>query len=383
MEVNMSEYPIANDLGALELPLEKIFLDPNNPRFVGAEWDYIDDKDIDDVNIQLKAEEILIDKFQVQKLRSNMEYNGYLPIDRIIVRKIKADKYVVLEGNRRICAAKLIIRDAKKKNSISKEILTTFKKIPCLLYTGEMRNAAWIFQGLRHISGVIEWSSFNKAKLLVEQMEEEEIKLTEVGQRFGLTAFGAGQWVRGYKAFLQAKEKTDYMAEIDERSYPYFQEIFGRSNSSLREWLEWNDDQRAFKNEINLNEFVGWLYPKEGDEDGVDKIGDWNKRFIPSAVDLRNISFLIRETPELFQEFRQKKDLDNTYSLAVLKRIERKSKDQADIESSIFETITNCRQTLDNIPLRMLKKTETKDQLKHELDELTKSILLISQEFEK
>ncbi len=91
-------------------------------------------------------------------------------------------------------------------------------------------------------------------------MEQEHLGLTAAGKRFGLSAFGAGQWVRGYYAFKQAREESDYVHEVDERAYPYFQELFGRSSSPVREWLGWNEDGYKFKNPLNFNEFVGWLY---------------------------------------------------------------------------------------------------------------------------
>ena len=39
---------------------------------------------------------------------------------------------------------------------------------------------------------------------------------------------------KGYYAFIQAAEESDYTQEIDERAYPYLQEIFSRSNRFLK-----------------------------------------------------------------------------------------------------------------------------------------------------
>ena len=93
--------PIFQDLIARDVPLTSIFLDPNNPRFVGPSWQRIEDNDIDKEPVQENARMLLIKNYGVEKLRMNMEVNGYLPIDRVIVRKFKDDKFVVLEGNRR------------------------------------------------------------------------------------------------------------------------------------------------------------------------------------------------------------------------------------------------------------------------------------------
>jgi hypothetical protein len=197
------------DLVSITVPLSSIFLDPNNPRFVGPNSQPIPDADVDSKAAQENARVLLIRDWGVEKLRMNMEVNGYLPMDRVVVRKLKDGKYVVLEGNRRICAAKLLGSIASDGSQVSEEVLSSVRMIPCLEYIGSEADAAWIFQGLRHITGISEWSAYNKAKLLVEQMEREELSLTDAGKRFGLSAFGAGQWVRGYYAFKQAREESD------------------------------------------------------------------------------------------------------------------------------------------------------------------------------
>jgi hypothetical protein len=217
----MAIEPIYQELSPISLKLDQLFLDPNNPRFTEADWDHVAETDIHKPDVQDGAQRRLVRDFDVDKLRMSMEVNGFLPIDRSVVRQFSEGKYVVLEGNRRICAAKMISKLAIDGSTVNPKVLESLKDIPCLLYTGTDMDAAWIFQGLRHISGVVEWSAFNKAKLLVEQMEAEELGLTEVGKRFGLTAHGAGQWVRGYRAFNQARESSDYVREVDEKAYPY------------------------------------------------------------------------------------------------------------------------------------------------------------------
>jgi len=305
----------------------------------------------------------------------NMEVNGYLPIDRVIVREFSASKYVVLEGNRRICAAKMISDLAMDGSDVTKDILESMKMIPCLLYTGTVQDAAWIFQGLRHISGISDWSSFNKAKLLVEQMEEEELNLTEVGMRFGLTPHGAGQWVRGYYAFKQAREESDFINEVDERSYPYFQELFSRSSAAVREWMEWNDSDtmRKFESNLNFNEFVSWLYPRPDEEEtepGIEIKGDWERRIIRRQDDIRQIAYLIREDKEAFEQFRRDRDLERAYSIAVAKKYETEARESYDAAEEVFEAIRRCKRALDNIPYKILRDSGLNERLKNGLDEL-------------
>jgi len=307
-----------------------------------------------------------------------MEVNGYLPIDRVIVRQFAENQYVVLEGNRRICAAKLVSSYSDAGDEVPEEILETFKMIPCLEYVGTASDAAWIFQGLRHISGINDWSAFNKAKLLVEQMEREGLNLTEVGKRFGLSGHGAGQWTRGFYAFKQATERSDFVDEVDERSYPYFQELFSRSSAPVREWMEWNEGEMTFKNELNFNEFVSWLYPRDPDkaedEEDNDSFGDWEKRPLSRRDDIRQVAYLIREDKSAFERFRAERDIEQAYSQALTEKYERESRARQDVEQEFFVSLEACVKALENVPLRLLKDVGTKDRVLSELARIEKAM---------
>lgn len=95
-----------NDLEVISTEIDNIFLDPNNPRF----WEdsssrIVPDSKIMDDKTQLRAFESM-QSFGIDDLYANILRNGFLPLDRIVVREIKceAGKYVVVEGNRRLTA---------------------------------------------------------------------------------------------------------------------------------------------------------------------------------------------------------------------------------------------------------------------------------------
>lgn len=368
--------PLHQFLQPIDLPLAQIYLDPNNPRFTVADWDYIPLEHWDKPDVQEVAQRRLLTDFDVEKLRMSMEVNGFLPIDRVIVKKFAGEKYVVLEGNRRICSAKLIGQYAIDGSNVSPAVLESLENIPCLQYTGTDEDAAWVFQGLRHISGVAEWSAFNKAKLLVEQMEKDSLNLTQVGKRFGLTPHGAGQWVRGYYAFNQARQSSDYINEVDERSYPYFQELFGRSSSPVREWLDWNEEKYEFTNKLNLDEFISWLYPRPdtGHEDGTSKKGDFGQRRLARRDDLRQLSILILGQKDLFEQFRGGMELEACYSLLLTRQYEEDAKKKADPVADLFAAVELCTKTISNVPYKAMKDPETKVKILEVLTKLEEAI---------
>lgn len=249
---------------------------------------------------------------------------------------------------------------------VSARVLESLRVIPCLIYTGQEQDASWILQGLRHITGIIDWSSFNKARLLVEQMEKEELSLTDVGKRFGLTPFGAGQWMRGYYAFKQARERSDFIREVNERLYPYLQELFSRSSVKVREWMDWSERDREFKNELNLNEFLGWFYPRpeaEPDQANQEALGDWENRFIRRQDDIRQVAFLISEAPESFEQFRRERELEQAYLTAIAKKQQEAASIKYDPVNAVFLTLRECTKALENIPLKMIRDPDQKNRL--------------------
>ena len=347
---------LLSELVPNQIPLDQIFLDPNNPRFTGSRWEYIGDEQIDDEGVQQNTRRMLIAQFGVEKLQLSIESNGFLPLDQVVVRRFGENKYVVLEGNRRICAAKMVGPIGTYGQEISANVLESLETINCLEYTGTEQDASWILQGLRHITGILDWSAYNKARLLVEQMESEDLSLTEVGQLFGLTPHGAGQWVRGYKAFLQAQESSDYVSEIDEKAYPFFQELFSRSSIRFREWLIWNETDQKFENELRFNEFLSWLYPRptEVDDEPNEVKGDWNERLLVRRDDLRQLSDLIADDVASFEHFRRHGDLEEAYSIALVKKQELRVRESMDAAEVVFTSIESCIQALKGLPIQMI-----------------------------
>lgn len=366
------------------LPLEAIYLDPNNPRFTGSEWVFVEDANIADEDVQERARKRLIAEFDVEKLKSGMEINGYLPVDRIVVRQFADEKYVVLEGNRRVCSAKSIKSYTSNGESIALDVIETLKEIPCLIYTGsdEDHDAAWIFQGLRHIAGLRDWSAYHKAKLLVEQMEKDGLSLTAAGKRFGLTPYGAGQWVRGFYAFRQARDETDVESVIDERVYPYLQELFGRSSIPVKEWLEWDDNNYRFNNIANFNEFMSWFYPpkRNSDEDETMALDStaWDRRIIGKRDDIRQIGYLISNANKQWMDFRQNLDLEAAYGSAQVERFQ-KEDEVVDFSGNLFKSIDVCAKLISNTPLGVIKNAELRNTLNQKISVLKDAIRLLEE----
>ena len=112
-------------------------------------------------------------------MRANMEVNGYLPIDQVVIREFKKDRYVVLEGNRRLTALKALENPEFLDGVVPKGVLTEVRhlskkyhdapldSIQCLVVKGQDEARHWI--ELRHTgenegAGIVRWGSDDAAR---------------------------------------------------------------------------------------------------------------------------------------------------------------------------------------------------------------------------
>ncbi len=380
----MDSTPLVRELKPATLRLEQLFLDPNNPRFVGPTWEYITTELIDDETTQQEARKRLVASHDVDRLRESIELNGYLPIDPVVVREFKPDRYVVLEGNRRICAAKLVGEFTIAGDAVPKAVIESLKLIPCQVYLGSEEDAAWVFQGLRHVSGIRDWPAYNKARLLVEQMEENSLSLTQVGRRFGISSYNAGQWRRAYKAFEQAREAAEKADKVGEEAFPYFQELFNRSCVALRDWLRLDDKESKF-DPTRLSEIEDWLYPDPTEEDAepVERAAGtdlFKRRRLKQAIDLRDLTEVLEKSMESFENFRRRPDvaLYALYAEVTYREHVEAQEKQQDLAKDTLEALERSTRLLENVPLKVVNDADFAKKFRTESAKLTEAIKFVT-----
>jgi len=89
--------------------LKNLFLDPNNYRFID-EKDYkkVLRKDILNEKIQKRTKSFIegAKRANIADLITSFKANGYIPVEKIQVKDLGGNNYLVLEGNRRTTALK-------------------------------------------------------------------------------------------------------------------------------------------------------------------------------------------------------------------------------------------------------------------------------------
>jgi hypothetical protein len=171
---------------------QDLLLDPRNPRLATC-FQEAQELDIDDpencqeflkkqFNDQDRSARDTLDFFSIADLKESMRRIGFVGIQNIIVREhSKSDKYIVLEGNRRVASIKAIIEEHDKahpgqpgyiEDSI---ILDSLKMIEVMIFETAGRNEKQIQKdistmlGLRHYGSQLMWEPLPRAKNIYDE----------------------------------------------------------------------------------------------------------------------------------------------------------------------------------------------------------------------
>jgi len=283
-------------LKPIPVKLDDLLLDPNNPRFAElGQQVAVQENRFADPKIQKSAfENMRSPRFDIAELRDTIKTLGFLQMDRLVVRQWRggpsgSNKFVVVEGNRRVTALKWLVElhDSGKEN-FSPEQLKNFTELEVLLLddVNAPPSSKLVLPGLRHVSGIKQWGAYQKAKA-VFTLRDGGAAPQEVAQSLGLSMIEANRLWRSYLALEQMRRDEEYGEHADAKLYSYFEEALKRP--VVKTWLGWEDEQRKFTNEPNLREFFGWMVGETTD-DGED--------LSPKLPEAKSVRELARVLPD-------------------------------------------------------------------------------------
>jgi len=241
----------------LKLSLSQLLLDPSNYRL-----DYdrnirsYDDDEIIEQQIQTQKR---LEKERLGELRESMIQNGFLEMDRIVVRELQSNDnpnlYVVVEGNRRAAAFKGLIEDYHEGLiDLPDSLVEKSESISVICISGspdDISNYSAGLMGIRHVSGPKKWTGYQSARLINELYNTNK-SFDYIGSLLGISANDAERRMNGYRAFLQMRNDNDYGEKTKTKHYTLLLEFLAQKKVG-RDWLEWDDEELQFNNKVNLN----------------------------------------------------------------------------------------------------------------------------------
>uniref|UniRef100_A0A7C3US71 ParB/Sulfiredoxin domain-containing protein n=1 Tax=candidate division WOR-3 bacterium TaxID=2052148 RepID=A0A7C3US71_UNCW3 len=284
------------NLKPIRVTLDQVFLDPNNPRLAAPGKEKVPDSRITEESVQNRCLEEMRKIVGIDDLRESIKTSGFWTVDRVVLRELKPNQYVVVEGNRRIAALKTLKQSYENGTTpeLDSKILKGIEKFEALLYKGANPDIGWIIQGFRHTPGIEPWKKYPTAKFLVEFVKTSGKSITEIALIFpSIGRSTIGLLIRSYYGFEQAKEDEDFGDRLDPEKFGLFSEIIFKK-PNLRDWLEWDERTRRFKNEEGLKKFLSWTTSEKKQKPKL--------TISPQTRDL--LSELVKpENKELFERF--------------------------------------------------------------------------------
>ena len=170
-------------LKEIEVGVNQLFLDPNNPRYADMEdiANPVSDEKVADERVQKRAiERILDQRLEVQQLMDSIRTIGFITVDRLVVVPLPHEgKYKVIEGNRRLGAIKSLLDDSDAGEiDIPESVLPTLKNMPVLVLEEsdkeKCEHLGRVLQGVRHVSSIRAWGPYQQAQLVVMMLAKEK-----------------------------------------------------------------------------------------------------------------------------------------------------------------------------------------------------------------
>ena len=282
--------------------LNNFYLDPNNYRFVDNKgYKKINENDLLDNRIQQRTRGFIEGKHResIKDLIDSFKANGFLEVDMIQLKDLGNKNYLVLEGNRRVTALKILQEEYLKGGEIGKLNHKIFKTIPSIIHKDDNNENHRIIMGLKHISGNKKWPAINQAKLIYDYLQpywgkkDYAKKEEELYESLGISRSRLRATQRAYHFIIQYKE-SDYGDEFRSEQYAIFEETIKKPN--IKEWLKWDDKTYKATHNINLERFFSWISPPDNENEDNYHI---EEPIISKSIEIRDLAKFIINTHAL------------------------------------------------------------------------------------
>lgn len=269
-----------------KISVKKLFFDSQNPRLVESE-DAASQEDIMRTLWRVMA---------VDEIAMSIAANGYFEHEPLFVTK-ENEKYIVIEGNRRLAAVKLLLDDRLRRElkatdlpGISDKRKNDLKQLPVIHCK---RKKIWEYVGFKHVNGPQQWSSYSKASYIARVCNKYNVSLEKIAKQIGDRHSTVVRLYRALMVLEQAESKGVYMrSDSFKKKLPFSHLTTGLDSHGFQEFLKLPKEKSDKKNPVpnskvkNLGELCEWLFgSKSKDQEPVIK---------SQNPDLRNLAEVLK-----------------------------------------------------------------------------------------
>ena len=293
------------------IDVEKLLLDPQNPRLPS----FLRGTDESEIIKYMLKEAATIE------LMLAIGENGFFPGEPLLVVK-KGNKFVVVEGNRRLTAIKLL-RNPGLATIQQKRVQRVFEQadykqeklneIPCLIFPSE--KPIHQFLGYRHITGIQSWDLTQKAAFLSDMKNELFAKLPldeacrELAKMIGSRRDYVKRLLVGYNIFVEIQDNGFYdISGLDESTFyfNYIADSLNKNNVASFLGVDLKSDKPLARlSSKNLKKWTTWFFEKNLE----------NQPRVRATSDQLTKFNAVLDTPRALKAFESGKSLRDAHGL--------------------------------------------------------------------
>lgn len=274
----------------INVKLEKLKFDAKNPRLPHRLQGITEDKLVIDYMVKYG---------NIVELMKSIAETGYSEEEPLLVVSNEDESYTVVEGNRRLAALKILNNPGLTNVRVQtiKETIDEAKyfptEIPVILY--EKREDVLGYLGYRHITGIKDWGSLEKARYLDQLYEmhindEDNTKIYyKLAKMIGSHSGYVSKLHLALKLYNRANDEAYYGADITEKQISFSWLTTALGYNGILKFLGLKATEASSLealNEENYRKLFIWMF----DED---------KRIISDSRQICDLAVIVEDTNAL------------------------------------------------------------------------------------
>lgn len=247
--------------------VSSLAFDLRNPRL--AEFDLTDGA------TEAELIRVLWEAMDVRELVLSIAASGFFRHEPLIVAR-EDGKNVVIEGNRRLAAVKLLRNPGLAKDltvsvpTLAPAEAAALETLPTVQGT---RESAWRYLGFKHVNGPAKWSSYAKSRYVAEVHRKYGVKLDDIAGQIGDTHKTVRRLYRSLMVIEQAERMNLFRRSDRARSHFSFSHLYtGLDYPGISGFLDLSPDSDEKRDPVphekarELRDLCLWLYGSKKEE---------------------------------------------------------------------------------------------------------------------
>lgn len=285
------------------LQIDQLHFDPLNPRLPEG---------LENAR-QAELLETLADEYELRELAQSLVDNGYFSEEPLVVIPGKRkNTFVVVEGNRRLAALKLLDDPAAapkpyraRWREIARDCQHRITLVPALPY--ENREQIIPYLGFRHITGVLPWRPYQKARYIAQLVEISRMTFAQVARIIGSRPPTVRDHYIGYTLLRQAGESFGIDTGPVENSFGVLRRAL--NDPDIRNFMGLKFDQSETKlakpiprsKSSQIHELLSWMF---GDDEYEAALQDSRQiKMLGTVLAQKESTKVLRDTRDLEYAF--------------------------------------------------------------------------------